>query len=140
MKLWLPLLAAILLSAGCKPQGDAKVRRNLPGSWIAAGNYPEGGRFTNTITVDPTGGYVCHVAAYGTDGILRTSDLAGKFEVRDGMLIDTMTRHSNTNAPLPSTSRCRIVRFDGRELVITLDESVRGNLKTNEVVLRKQGS
>jgi hypothetical protein len=139
MKLWL-LLAAILLSAGCKPQGDAKVRRNLPGSWIAAGNYPEGGRFTNTITVDPTGGYVCHVAAYGTDGILRTSDLAGKFEVRDGMLIDTMTRHSNTNAPLPSTSRCRIVRFDGRDLVITPDESVRGNLKTNEVVLRKQGS
>jgi len=60
--------------------------------------------------------------------------MVGKFEVRDGVLIDTMTKNSSTNARLPMISRYRIIRSDRRELVIGVETDGR----TNEVVFRKE--
>jgi hypothetical protein len=130
----------MLLLTNCRQKGDAEVRRNLPGSWIAAGPDSAGGHFSNMITVARDGDYVAHVVSqYSSDGVERTYETAGKFEVRDGMLIDTMTKHSNTNAVLPYTFRSRIVRFDGRELVLKAEPNDQVSFPTNDVVLRKVG-
>ena len=82
---------------------------------------------------------MCQVVAHGESGVIRTADIEGKFQVRDGVLIDTMTKHSNTNAVLPRSTRARIVRINDREMVLN-SESLGGQVSpTNDVVFRKVG-
>src|SRR6266446_4444592 len=104
MKLTLAFLTLAFVLAGCSRQGDARVRNDLAGTWVATANYSNGGSFRSTITVDRNGNYVCQVVAHGDSGVIRTADIEGKFQVRDGVLIDTMTKHSNTNAVLPRST------------------------------------
>jgi hypothetical protein len=132
------IVALLLLLAGCHRQGDAETQRNLPGTWIMTRDDAENGPFQSTITFGPSGDYVCQVVAKNRwDGLTRTSNLAGRFEVRDGMLIDTMTKNSNTNAELPIISTARIVRSNGRELVLKFEGNEPG-YPTNEIVWRKE--
>jgi hypothetical protein len=130
------IFALVMLLAGCNRQGDAQARKNLPGTWtlVADGKNPK-----STIIVDPNGDYICEVIAQSSwDGVTRTYNLAGRWEVRDGILIDTMTKNSSTNARLPMISRSRIVRSDRRELVINVETNSSGDFLTNEVVFRKE--
>ena len=122
------------LIPGCSRQDDSAVRRRLPGAWTFAADYENGHHSKITIKVDPNGDYVCQVV-----GASRTSNLAGTFEVRDGVLIDTVTKISNTNLVTPRTYRARIVRSDGRELVLKYEANNPGTISpTNELVLRKE--
>jgi hypothetical protein len=59
--------------------------------------------------------------------------LEGTWQVKKGVLIDTNTKHSDTNATaLPIISRVRIIRADDEELVLE------GDTASSEVILRKQ--
>ena len=69
----------------------------------------------------------------GTNKIPRAFEIEGTLEVRDGFVIDTMTKHSQTNAPVPVTNRQRIVRMDSREMVLNSPHS----WETNLLVFRK---
>lgn len=123
---------------GCSRPGDAEVRQNLPGKWKRIGGDP-GITSEITWTVDSSGGYVCQIVSLRPEeAVPRTNHMAGKLEVRDGVLIDTMTENSNTNARLPMISRYRIVRSDRRELVFNWEADGRGGFQTNEVVFRKE--
>src|SRR5262245_44507920 len=103
--------AAFFLLSGCNRKEDAANRQKLVGSWIVEGSYPHGGHFKRAITVAPDGHYTCQIASVNPhDSITRTSNIAGTFEINDGVLIDTVTKHSNSNAVLPIVSRGRIVR------------------------------
>jgi hypothetical protein len=129
----------MLLLVGCSRQGNAEAQKNLSGRWTAAGDNSESSHFKSTVTVDPNGDYVCEVIFQSSwDGVTRTSNLAGRWEVRDGVLIDTITKHSQTNAILPMISSARIVRLDGRQLVLTYGSSNQGAFPTNEIVFRKE--
>jgi len=122
------------LLMGCSRQGDAEVRQNLPGKWKSSGD--DGGKtWESTWTVDSSGGYVCRFVAQNDPGAVPdTYDMVGKFEVRDGVLINTTTKHSSTDARLPRILRYRIVRSDPRELVVNFEAGRRGGFLTNEVV------
>lgn len=138
MKFRFPIFILTLLLAGCSRHGDARVRKNLPGMWTISGDDVEGSHFKSTITVDPSGDYVCQMVAESRwDGVTRTSNIAGKFDVRDGLLIDTMTRNSNTNAKLPIIFSARVVRSDGQELIVKYEGTNQGGFPTNEIVFRK---
>jgi hypothetical protein len=129
----------MMLLAGCNRQSDAQARKNLTGTWTLSGDNSVASHFKSTITVDPSGDYVCQVVLQSRwDGVTRTNDLAGRWEVRDGILIDTMTKHSSTNARLPMISRSRVVRSGRRELVINVETNGSGDFLTNEVVFRKE--
>jgi hypothetical protein len=140
MKIWFSAFTMMLLLTGCTRHGDAAVRTILPGTWTVTGDSSELGHFKSMITVDRSGDYVSQVIFQGQwDGVTRTSNLAGTFEVRDGILIDTMRKHSNTNAVLPRISRAHIVRFDERELVLKEEANNQQDVPTNEVGFRKVG-
>jgi hypothetical protein len=137
MKTPIALLILTSLLAGCKRQSDARVPKGLSGTWVATGNYSSGTIFTSTITFDQNSNYVCRIVTQGASGTTRTSDIAGNFQIRGGMLIDTMTKHSNTNAVLPTSMPTRIARIDDREMVLKW-ESIEGeHSPTNDVVFRK---
>lgn len=46
----------------------------------------------------------------------------GRFELKNDFLIDTMTRHSNPNAPVPSPFRVRILDDDGSTLTLQWED------------------
>jgi hypothetical protein len=106
------------------------------GAWEATGNLPGGSSFRSTMSIDERGDYVAHVVVEGQSGI-RTADMEGRLQVKDGMLFDTMTKHSNTNAVLPRTDRSRIVRMSGRETVIHWESNQDMVVPTNDVVFRR---
>jgi len=118
---------------------DAEVRKNLQGKWRTNGTNSTGS-FESTWTIDPHGWYVCRlVFSNFNEGISRTQDMAGRIEVfSDGVLIDTMTRHSHTNAQLPIIHRSRIVRLNRREFAVNEETNNDGESLTNEVVFRKE--
>src|SRR5260221_7266894 len=131
-------MIAMVLFVGCSRRGDAGVRKNLPGTWVVSGVYPSGGDFKSTITVAPNGSYTCQIITHGTSNSVRMFELEGKLLVKDGVLIDTMTKHSNTNAThLPVTYRGRILRADKRELVVNYGLDAGFQEATHETVMRK---
>ena len=111
------VLVALLAWQHFMPSRDAKMRKNLTGTWVV--NF-------GSFTVRPDGSYVlCYTNA--TSGIVTNE---GTFQIRDGYMINTMTKTSRTNAQhMPHVSHERIIRADSREMVID-DGGV-------ELVLRK---
>lgn len=130
----------MMVLVGCSRHGDAEVRKNLPGTWIVDGTN-SADSFESHWAIDVNGDYVCRIVFQNSeDAISRTQDMRGKVEVRDGVLIDTMTWHSSTNARLPMISRSRIVRQNRSELVLSQETNSRGEFLTNGevIVFRKE--
>lgn len=137
MSLRLPLFALLLLLTACNRHSDAQLQAKLSGTWT---NSIDQLKTKSTVTVGPTGAFDCQVIAFGrSDGITRTSTLSGTWMVRNGLLIDTTTRHSNTNAPLPMILTSSIIRLDAHELVIKYPSDDGKAMPTNEFVLRREG-
>lgn len=135
-----PLLVLTMLTfvfSGCRRGADAQVQKELSGKWVATGAYRNGGTFTSNVLVDRAGNYHCRITAHLQSGTDRSFDLLGNFKVQGGVLIDTATNHSSTNAVLPMISRARIVRFDGREMALKWEKNEDVNFPSNEVVFRK---
>jgi hypothetical protein len=139
MKLPLAVLTLAFLLAGCSRKGDAWIRKELVGTWASAGSYANGSTFKSTMTIARGDNYVCEVVVHSESGPTRTVKIEGTLQVRDGVLIDTMTKHSNTNAVLPMSTRRRIVRIDEREMIVNWDSSLGLVSGTNELVLRRVG-
>jgi hypothetical protein len=59
------------------------------------------------------------------------------FQVQAGLLIDTMTNNSNTNAQLPLIWRARIVRIDDHEMVLRPEPTEEWAYPTNQLRFRK---
>lgn len=106
------VLAAIL--AGCKRQQGSAPSLSA-GTWTCELDYPNGGHFQSTTSLDSEGRYVCSGSVTSTDGV-RPFTIKGTMRIEDGFLVDTYTNHSNTNASLPHTSRAKIIRQSEREV------------------------
>jgi hypothetical protein len=133
-------LAAVLLLSDCSRRGEVEDRKKLTGTWLVEGSYPKGGDFKSTITIDSDGHYVCQVLATSPDdSVTRTGNLAGTFEIKHGVLTDTMTKYSNTNLAQPIISQFWIIRMDDRELVVKWKPGEgEADYPTNEFVFRKE--
>jgi len=108
----------------------------LLGTWEVAGRHPGGSSFRSTINIDERGGYVAHVVVdFKTD--TRTADMEGRFQIIDGVLVDTTTKDSNPAARLPRTIRSRIVRIDSREMVIHWEPNEEMDVTARDVVFRR---
>jgi len=123
-------LVLLLLSA-CNHQEDGADRQLPPGIWVVEGVYPSGGDFTSTITVAPDGAYRCQIVSHDSSNVARNFELEGTFRIQDGVLLDTNTKNSSTNARVPFISRSRILRMDERELVVNFEQD------TKETVFKK---
>jgi hypothetical protein len=120
-----------LLLTGCDRQGDARLRSEIAGTWAMARRHPDGSSVSNTVTISRSGRYVSQATMRDPYGSIRTTRCEGIVEIKDGVVTDTMTKDSNTNALLPVSSPMRIVRIDERQLVLAW------NFPTNEVIFRR---
>jgi hypothetical protein len=94
---------------------------------------------SSTVTIDRSGNYVCHLVTQRESGPTRTNALEGTFQIKDRVLLDTVTKDSNTNAVLPMITRARIVRIDEGEMILKWDMAEGVESATNEVVFRRLG-
>lgn len=96
-----------------KPSSDADIRQRLPGTWLfdSPGHY-----FRSTLTIASNGGYVCQLTVSNRQSI-RTNELEGTYQVKDGILIDTITKSSITNEPVPLVFSNQIIRVNNSEFV-----------------------
>jgi len=97
--------------------GDAEAQSKLTGNWILE-VVRDGIHFKSFTTVASDGEYVSQL----TDNGIRTFELEGTWLIKDGILTDTITKHSNTNTHLPIVSRDLIIRLDDQELIVKAKE------------------
>lgn len=70
------------------------------------------------------GKYFGHLTTLGRSNIFREFDIEGTWQIQDGFLIDTMTKHSGqTNVNLHSVCRAQIIQFSDQELVTKFEEN-----------------
>ena len=115
------ILTFVLLSfflSGCS-QRDAAIQRQLTGTWTR--QFGNGFRITNVIA--PDGSYQCQIVGL-TNGTI--DSLEGRLIAKNGVLIDTVTKDSETNQQTPRVSQQQIVRIDGHQLVLSIN-----NVATN---------
>jgi hypothetical protein len=124
-------LAACVLGAQVIPDtkaklpSDVEIRQSLPGTWYF---YFPATRLINTITIASNGDYVCQrvtppPASFDGSHTSLTNKLEGTFEVKDGVLIDTLKKSSISNEPLPITFSNSIIRIDDKIFVYSNQQS-----------------
>ena len=121
MRLVSMIMLSLLLTAcgqrhASPVEGDAEIQAELVGTWVTEETDNDGTNRTVT-TISPDGSYVAEGTFVVSNKTRRFSE-AGTILFRGGVLTQTATRHSDTNARLPYVDRPRIVRLDGRELVL----------------------
>ena len=138
MRLGLSFFALCQLLVGCSnrsapPQvqtqaptriaSDSELSQMLPGTWILEQDWPSNHSHSRSVvTVASNGAYMAQikqVTPYATNAI----DLEGTWQVRDGCLIDIITKDSDPGfrqgRPLPYTSSQQIMRANEQELALT---------------------
>lgn len=90
--------------------GDAKRQQQLTGTWVA--DFPNG--VHSRLIVKPDGSYSAQLDGY-TNGSVVT--LEGHIQIEDGVIVDTCTKHSQTNATVPFVTHGYIVHMDSHEIV-----------------------
>jgi hypothetical protein len=101
---------------------DAKNLQKLVGDWAAK---DEDG-LHNVITIHSNNSFICSVTPANNMGLLYY--FKGTLQVKNGILIETITNHSDTNVHLPFNSRINLVRLKSDNSVVGI------NGTTNELV------
>jgi hypothetical protein len=116
----------ILLLSACShsdrteaPASDAVLRQKLTGRWKADSRLPGDIHVEEETVVDSSGGYVSHLTNTLVDGV-RTIMLAGTLQMRDGLLINTITNNFGADNTLVPRILfvARIIRMDEHELTL----------------------
>ena len=112
------------LLTGCG-QRDATIQRQLTGTWTR--HFGNGCSVTNVIA--PDGSYHCQLVG-GPNGPFDT--LGGTIIAKNGVLINTVTKDSETNQQTPRVTQEQIVRIDGHQLVLSINNAAT-NVTLNKV-------
>lgn len=131
------MVVGVILIAACSRQVGADTSKRLEGTWNLKGTNFNGGVYQSTLVVGTNGLYIAKISThYPSDRSVRNDRVSGSIQIKQGMVIDTVTKHSNTNAVLPWISRGRIIRFDDGELVVEWEGSNRGELPSTSHFLK----
>jgi len=117
------LIATLIVLTACNDRNDQQLQRKLPGTWTLQLVYPTGGEFKSVTHLSPAGFYTSRITRTEGSNSVYTDDLEGSWRIENGSLIDTTTKHSNTNF-LPHQRmvwRARIVRLTKNAFVVERD-------------------
>ena len=118
------LCAVSLLLTCCSHKRARQPVSKLEGTWLldrVGTGVNLGVTLHTATTVDSLGRYSCATTATSSNRVTRFT-LEGTWQVKDGYLIDTLTKHSDPTFVVPWTVRARIVRLTDQELAIHDEE------------------
>ena len=120
------IIAVILLSLMLTACGrrDAKIQHDLVGTW----DVDLGQNFHSTTVIHSDGTFEAQVSGYTNGEIVK---IEGTFRAKDGDLVDTVTKSSMTNRPVPYVLHGHLISIDDHECVMKWDGA------TNETHSRK---
>ena len=113
MKYTITFIFLSLLLTGCGRR-DAKIQQELTGTWVV--DFGHG--MSDRTAIHSDGSFESQITGYTNGSVV---SLEGTFLAKDGELVETVTKHSQTNAPVPFVMHGHIIRFDGHELVTKWD-------------------
>src|SRR5208282_3883954 len=118
------VIGGVFLWQHFKQPSDVQVSQMLTGTWFMTID----GASEYQIAIATDGSFVSHVST--SDGGA-SSQIEGTILVTNGMLVDTVTKTSDTNAHVPFVSYMKIYSMTDSELVFGKDGV------TNKMVLHK---
>jgi len=115
---------------------DAELRQKLIGRWRGDSQLPSGVHVQSETIVDSDGGYILHLTNTLVGGV-RTLTVAGTLEVKDGILIDTITSDLTYHTLVPRIAGVdRIIRLGEHELIV---RSTNSNEPVTAVIYQRVG-
>ena len=108
--------------------GDARIRQKIVGTWIVDRQSPAGIIIKATVTLNLDGQFTTK-GTVTRDGSRQTIECAGTWQVKEGMLIETITKSGSKNVPLGLVTRDKIIRVNDRELVFQAES---GEVETRQ--------
>lgn len=129
------LLSVVNLALVSCSRRNGDPQAAIAGTWLLARDIPGGSHFQSTTIIARDGHYVSQISIVHSNHPSRNAaEFQGTFEIKDGLLIDTINKDSQTNSRVPRTSRARIIRMNDREIVVKYEE------QDTESVFRKENS
>lgn len=117
-------LVTIAFLAGCKrtaesqpSRTDSDLQQMLVGRWLFLTNSLGASNFGSTVVVSSNGNYVADLSKFSQTHY-KQHHLEGTWKIENGFLVDTILKHSDTNAHLPIVSKDKVLRLSSNELVI----------------------
>jgi hypothetical protein len=136
---------SILLGlSACNNRSDQQLQRQLQGTWTLQVTNPTGDEFKSATYVSPAGFYTSRITLTrtGASNAVYNDELEGSWRIENGVLIDTTTRHSNTNFSPHQRMvwRARIVRFTENEFVVEQDGTNEWTSSLKQIAFRRSGN
>jgi hypothetical protein len=95
---------------------DGAIQQKITGHWWHSQPFSSPFGVMSRLSIASNGDYVCHITFYN-GRIVHTNSLEGRWQVKGGLLIETITKVTPPRQPVPSVCTNRIVRVNDRELV-----------------------
>jgi hypothetical protein len=113
MKHAFAFLALSLLLTACG-RNDARLQRQVTGTWVVE----VGNNIRSVNLIRPDGSYAAKVTGFTNGSVVM---IEGTFRVKNGELIETVTKSSQTNEKVPFTVHGKIIRLNEHEIVAKWD-------------------
>jgi len=129
MKKFIAILATVTVLAAVaflswqhfKHLRDERIYKNLAGTWTMS---------FGSLTIHPDGSYVLQFTVSPDSGVVTNE---GTFQVRDGFLIDTVTKSYRKNAQVPYVTPTPIIMANDHEMILNTGSN-------NKLILRKDAT
>ncbi len=105
------ILSLLLTACG---RNDARLERQVTGTWVVE----IGNNIRSVSVIRPDGGYAATVTGFTNGSVVMVE---GSFRVKNGELVETVTKSSQTNEKVPFTVHGQIIRLNNHEMIAKWD-------------------
>jgi len=113
MKLIFSFIILCLLLTACG-RSDAKLQRLVTGIWVVE----TGNNIQSVNSIKPDGAYAAKVTGFTNGSVVM---IEGTFRVKNGALVETVTKSSQQNEQVPFVVHGQILRLNDQEMVAKWD-------------------
>jgi hypothetical protein len=105
------ILCLLLTACG---RSDARIQKQVTGTWVVdAGN-----NIRSVNLIRPDGSFATKVTGFTNGSVVL---IEGTFRVKNGELVETVTKSSQTNEKVPFVVHGKIIRLNDHEMVAKWD-------------------
>lgn len=114
-------LNVLVASEPQKPDSDLAIRQRVVGPWIVDSHSPNGASFHGTMTIVSGSNFISKATM--TFGEKKQElNFEGTWQVKNGFLIETVTKSGSKFPPVGLVTRDNIIRVDDQELVFKTEQ------------------